>query len=192
VLPSLRETSAGVRARLFADQRDNPFFPRKGHGATASLYVADEGMGSDRNYQRAEVSVNGARSWGDHTLNATVSAGSDLGTDLPGYELFTLGGPLRLSGYRIGEFLGGRMGFGRLMYYNRTYALPEILGSGTYVGASLEAGRMASRAAGQPDKGTLTSASVFVGADTFLGPAYLGVGVGEAGRWSVYLLLGVP
>ncbi len=84
------------------------------------------------------------------------------------------------------------MGFGRLMYYNRTYALPELLGSGMYVGASLEAGRMASRVGGLPDQGTLTSASVFLGADTFLGPAYFGVGVGEAGRWSVYLMLGVP
>jgi NTE family protein len=84
------------------------------------------------------------------------------------------------------------MAFGRLMYYNRTYALPEILGSGMYVGASLEAGNMTNRVGGQAGQGTLTSASVFIGADTFLGPAYFGVGVGEAGRWSVYLMLGVP
>jgi NTE family protein len=192
LLPSLRETTAGVRARLFADQRDHPFFARKGHGATASLYVADESLGSDRNYRRGEATLTGVQTWGEHTFNASVSVGSDLGTTLPGYELFTLGGPLQLSGYRIGEFLGSRMGFGRLMYYNRTYAMPDILGSGMYVGASLEAGRMASRIAGQPDQGTLLSASVFLGADTFLGPAYFGVGVGEAGRWSVYLLLGVP
>jgi NTE family protein len=192
LLPSVRENTAGVRARLFADQRDNPFFPRKGHGATASLYVADEGMGSDRNYQRAEATLNGARSWGEHTFNATVSAGSDLGSGLPGYELFKLGGPLQLSGYRIGEFLGSGMTFGRLMYYKRTYALPEILGSGMYVGASLEAGNMTGRVGETSGKGTLTSASVFLGADTFLGPAYFGVGVGEAGRWSVYLMLGVP
>ncbi len=192
LLPAVRENTAGVRAKLFADQRDNPFFPRKGHAATASLYAAEEGMGSDLNYRRGELALNGIKSWGEHTFNASATLGSDLGTNLPGYELFTLGGPLQLSGYRIGEFLGSRMGFGRLMYYNRTYALPELLGSGMYVGASLEAGRMASRVGGLPDQGTLTSASVFLGADTFLGPAYFGVGVGEAGRWSVYLMLGVP
>ena len=43
-----------------------------------------------------------------------------------------------------------------------------------------------------PEKGTLTSASVFLGADTFLGRACIGLGVGEAGRWNFYLLPGVP
>jgi len=192
VLPGLKENSAGVRASLFADQRDHAFFARKGYFASGSLYVADEGLGSDRNYKRAEGSLNGIASWGEHTFNATVSGGSDLGTSLPAYETFTLGGPLQLSGYRIGEFSGSQMAFGRLMYYKRTYALPDLLGSGIYLGASLEAGRLTSRADQLPERGTLLSGSVFLGADTFLGPAYFGLGVGEAGRWSLYLLLGVP
>lgn len=45
---------------------------------------------------------------------------------------------------------------------------------------------------GQADAGTMWSGSIFLGADTFLGPAYFGLGIGEAGRWSLYLLLGVP
>ena len=53
---------------------------------------------------------------------------------MPAYETFTLGGPLRLSGYRINEF-SGRAWFARLMYYNRVMPLPAILGSGVYVGA---------------------------------------------------------
>jgi NTE family protein len=193
LLPSLYENTAGVRARLFADQRENAFFARNGHGVAASLYVADEALGSDRNYRRGELTLNGVRSWGEHTFNASATVGGDLGTSMPAYETFTLGGPLQLSGYRINEFSGSELAFGRLMYYKRTYALPDILGSGLYVGGSLEAGRLTNRvAAGLPEKGTLTSASVFLGADTFLGPAYVGVGVGEAGRWNFYLLLGVP
>lgn len=192
VLPSLKENSAGLRTTLFADRRDHAFFARKGHAANASLYVADEGLGSDRNYRRAEASVNGIKSWGEHTFNLTLTGGTDLGTSLPAYETFTLGGPLQLSAYRINELSGSHMAFGRLMYYHRTYALPDLLGSGIYVGASLEAGRLTNRVAALPEKGTLTSASVFLGADTFLGPAYFGLGVGEAGRWSLYLLLGVP
>ncbi len=111
---------------------------------------------------------------------------------MPAYETFTLGGPLRLSGYRINEFSGRRMGFGRLMYYNRTISLPDILGSGVYVGASLEAGQMHSRFDGLPYGGTVYSGSIFLGANTFAGPAYFGLGMGEAGRYSLYLLLGVP
>jgi NTE family protein len=51
---------------------------------------------------------------------------------------------------------------------------------------------MSDRFDGLPSSGTIASGSLFVGADTFLGPAYFGLGFGEAGRWSLYLLLGVP
>jgi NTE family protein len=192
VLPSLEETSAGVKARIFADQLDNPFFPRGGYRLAGSAFVADGALGSDRNYKRVEGEAALAKSWGAHTFNVTVSGGTDAHSDMPAYETFTLGGPLRLSGYRINEFSGRRMAFGRVMYYNRVLALPSLLGSGIYAGASLEAGWIGSRFDGLPSRGTIVSGSVFLGAETFAGPAYFGVGAGEAGRWSVYLLLGVP
>ena len=56
----------------------------------------------------------------------------------------------------------------------------------------LEAGEMHSRFDGLPFGGTLYSGSVFLAADTFAGPAYFGFGLGEAGNYSVYLLLGAP
>jgi NTE family protein len=127
-----------------------------------------------------------------HTFSFYLAGGSDLHTAMPGYETFTLGGPLQLSGYRIQEFSGQRFGFGRLMYYNRTIPLPDILGSGVYVGASLEAGQVHGRVDSLPDSGTLWSGSMFLGAETFAGPAYFGIGFGEGGRFAVYLLIGAP
>jgi NTE family protein len=129
---------------------------------------------------------------GPHTFYASVAGGTDLGSDMPAYESFTLGGPLRLSGYRINQFAGREFEFGRLMYYNRLLPLPDILGAGFYVGGSAEVGRVTDRFDGLPSAGTLWSGSVFLGADTFLGPIYLGFGVGEAGNRSVYFLLGAP
>ncbi len=197
VLPSLKETSAGVRARLFADQLDNPWFPRRGYRIAGSTYVADKALGSDRNYKRLEGETSAAMSWGAHTFNLSLAGGTDLHSGTPAYETFQLGGPLRLSGYRINEFSGQRMGFGRVMYYNRVLPLPSILGSGIYVGGSLEAGAVHGRPDGRTDglqvsSGTIVSGSVFLAADTFAGPAFFGLGAGEAGRWSLYLLLGVP
>jgi len=192
VLPGVKETTAGPRVQLFADQLDHAFFARSGYRAVASAYVADESFGSDRNYKRLEGELNAVTTWRAHTLNVTVAGGSDLGTDMPAYETFTLGGPLRLSGYRIGEFAGRRMAFGRLMYYNRAVALPDVLGSGIYAGASLEAGQMKNRFDGSSGASTIASGSVFLGADTSLGPAYFGLGFGEGGRRSLYLLVGVP
>ena len=192
VLPSLRETSAGMRTKVFVDQLDHAFFARHGYYGGASFYLADGGFGSDRNYKRGEGTLNGVTTKGPHTLNATLQGGSDFGSNMPAYETFTLGGPLKLSGYSINEFAGREMAFGRLMYYNRTIPLPDLFGTGLYAGASLEAGQMRNRFDGVTGKGVIYSGSVFVGADTFLGPTYFGVGAGEGGRWSLYLLLGAP
>jgi hypothetical protein len=78
------------------------------------------------------------------------------------------------------------------MYYNRAIPLPDLLGSGVFVGGSIEVGQMLARVGGQPSTGTIWSGSVFLAASTFAGPAYLGFGVGEHGHYSVYLLLGAP
>ena len=78
------------------------------------------------------------------------------------------------------------------MYYHRIFPLPDILGSGLYVGGSAEVGRITNRFDNSPSPGTLWSGSAFLGADTFLGPAYLGFGYGGASNWSLYLLLGAP
>lgn len=191
-LPDIRETSAGPRAILYIDQLDNAWFPRDGYRAVASAYIADGGFGSDQNYKRLELQTTGVKTLGPHTFNLALSGGTDLHSDMPAYETFTLGGPLRLSGYRIGEFSGQRFGFGRAMYYNRTLPLPDLLGSGVYAGASLEAGRIQGRFNNLLPDGTIWSGSVFLGANTAAGPAYFGVGMAEAGRFSLYLMLGAP
>ena len=192
ILPSVRETTAGVRAVAFVDQTDHAWFPSSGYGATGSLYAATTAFGSALNYQRLEAAARGIWSWGPHTLNLSMSGGTDFGSDMPAYESFTLGGPLRLSAYRVNQFAGREYAFGRLMYYHRVFALPDILGSGVYLGGSAEVGRMTDRFDGLPSAGTLWSGSVFVGADTFAGPAYLGLGLGKAGQWGLYMLLGAP
>jgi len=192
LLPSLRETTAGMRVNLFVDQTDAAWFAREGFGVIADGYAALDSFGSAATYQRLDGTVRGIKSWGAHTLNAAASGGTDLGSDMPAYESFALGGPLRLSAYRINEFSGRKYWLGRLMYYNRTLPLPELLGSGIYVGGSAELGRIVERVDGLPSTGTLWSGSAFLGADTFLGPIYLGLGVGTSGNWSLYLFLGSP
>ena len=192
VLPNVRETTAGLRAALFVDQTNTAWFPTDGYGFIGTAYAAMTSFGSALNYQRLEGTARGIRSWGDNVFNVAVSGGTALGSDMPAYESFTLGGPLRLSGYRINEFSGRDYAFGRLMYYHRMYSLPDILGSGLYFGGSAEVGYIANRFANSQSPGTLWSGSAFLGADTFLGPAYLGLGYGGAGNWSLYMLLGAP
>jgi NTE family protein len=192
VLPTLAQNSAGLAFRLVGDHFDHAWFPREGHRTVVSAYAADKSFGSTTNYQRLEAAIDGAKSWGAHTIHAGISGGTAFGSNMPAYDSFALGGPMRLSGYSIGEFSGRDMAFGRLMYYNRAIKMPDILGSGLYVGGSLEAGRIRNRFDGQPNDNTKYSASIFLAADSFLGPGYLGLGAAPGGRWNVFLILGAP
>ena len=131
-------------------------------------------------------------SWGEHTLNLVANGGTDFGTDMPAYESFTLGGPLRLSGFRINQFSGREYAFGARCTTTASSPLPDILGTGVFGGASAEVGRIRDRVDGLPSPGTLYSGSLFLGAKTVAGPGYLGVGFGNNGAFSVYLLLGAP
>jgi len=192
LLPDVSEDSSGIRGKFFLDQLDHPWFPRRGYYLDASFYVADQALGSDRDYKKAQVEAIGAASWGSHAFVATVRGGTNLNTDMAPYDTFTLGGPLNLSGYRIDQFSGERVAFARILYFNHAVKLPKLLGSGVYAGGSLEAGQVKEQLNGAPDTGTLVSASVFLAADSFLGPAYFGFGVGQSGRMNIYLVLGIP
>ncbi len=92
-----RHGTAGLRTALFIDQTDNAYFPRAGYGLVGTGYFAMESLGSEVSYNRVEAIGRAAKSFGPHTLNLSVRGGSSLGSDMPAYEQFTLGGPLHLS-----------------------------------------------------------------------------------------------
>lgn len=192
ILPSLDATTSGLRLRVFADRHDAPWFPRSGYRGVLSAFATSDALGADDRYRRLEGLWTAATSVREHTFAATLYGGSRLGSSLPAYELFSLGGPFRLSGYRIGQFAGQSLAFASLRYYDRIHQLPSLLGSGIYVGGSLEVGRVQRLIDGRESSGTRHSASVYLGAETFLGPAFLGVGLAEGGRQTLFLVLGVP
>jgi len=192
VLPDVKENASGLRLRLFGDRYDTPWFPRAGHRTIVSAYAGLSGLGADQDYERLEALWSGAFSVGRHTFHAAAYGGTDLGSNLPAYDAFILGGAFRLSGYQINQFAGRNAALGSFRYYNQVQRLPSILGSGIYVGASAEVGRVGELYDGRASTGTLWSGSLFLGAETFLGPAFLGFGFAGAGNNTLYLLLGAP
>ncbi len=192
VLPSVKEMTSGIRTELFVDRLDHAWFPTDGVSASVRGYAALTSMGSAQSYQKLQGAARWVKSWGTNTVQLAAQGGTDFGSNMPAYESFTLGGPLHLSGYRLNEFAGREFWFARAMYYHKIFPLPDILGSGVYIGGSAEAGHMSNRFDGLPSPGQLWSGSAFLGADTFIGPMFVGFGLAPAGRWSLYLLLGAP
>ena len=192
VLPDVDTNASGARVKLVADRLDQVWFSREGQRLTVSGFKAYQTLGADSSYSRADLSLLQAFSFGEHTFQAGVYGGTNLSTNLPGYDSFSLGGPFRLSAYAINQFSGQQALFGSLRYFNQVKRLPSPIGSGVYAGASLEAGRVNKLDVGQGTTGNLESASVFLGADTFLGPAWIGAGFAPGGVRSLFLLVGVP
>jgi NTE family protein len=132
-----------------------------------------------------------AKSWGRHTLMAGGRfAGAVSGDTLPAYDLVQWGGFLQQSGLPAGALLGQQLNFGRLIYQYRL--AEQKLIEGLYVGASAEVGRMDRPLIAGNLTGTLFSGALFVGADTPIGPVYLGFGAASGGNSSAYLFLGRP
>ncbi|HSO45030.1 MAG TPA: esterase, partial [Rhodoferax sp.] len=63
---------------------------------------------------------------------------------------------------------------------------------GAYGGVSLELGKVGSPLVQGSPEGWLKSGSLFIGADTPVGPAYLGYGRAMDGNQSFYFFLGKP
>lgn len=200
-LPVGRITDTGVRARILYDTLDSAAVPRSGTRVLLEARNPLEALGADVQYTRAFLSATTAYSFGPNTLALKLKGGSSFGEQMPYYDQFPLGGFLNLSGYANEQFRGNDMAFAGLAYYRQIAALPPPIGRGLYLGASLEAGWLSEGVIRNPATGRNVilspeqdgyGGSIFFGSDTWIGPAYLGLGVSGSGESAIYVLLGQP
>ena len=186
-----RINQGAYTARLVLDQLDSVHFPRYGWRAGYKIFNSNESLGADDSYTKWDADASGAYSFGEHTINVALKAGGKVGADnLPRYDQFQWGGFLQQSGYATGQLTGESLRFGRLMYYRRI--LRGSIFEGAYGGISLEASKVRNPLVPGNSEDLLKSASVFVAADTPVGPAYLGYGHAADGNSSFYFYLGRP
>jgi NTE family protein len=184
-----RIDQGAVNATLLLDRLDNVNFPRSGWRLGANVFSSNTALGADQNYTKGTVDAMVAYSFGEHTFNLAVKAGGKLGNNgLPLYSWFQWGGFLNQSGYKTGQLYGDSLAFGRLMYYKRI--MKGTLLDGAFGGATLELGRYGVPLLPDAPTGLLTSGSLFIGADTPIGPAYLAYGRAADGNQSFYFFLG--
>lgn len=182
----------GYTLRSIYDQLDNTHFPHSGGTARISYFKSSYDLGADTKYDRLEFSGARALTWGRNTALLSVQGGSSLGTALPFYDGFSLGGIFNLSAYPPDYFRGEEMFSGRAMLYRRVSDLPAGLGNGIYAGSVLEAGRVTSPFKAYADTdGSALSAALFVAADTVLGPFYFMGALGNNNQAAVYMALGI-
>jgi NTE family protein len=173
--------------RLSDDKLDNVNFPRAGHFGRAEYRVAREGLGSSTDYDQATLDYAHAFTWDRNTLVGRISGFSTMAGTAPLGAQVRLGGFLRLSGLQENQLSGQDAGLITLSYYRR---IVDIQSFQTFVGASLELGNVWQSSKDASFKNTITAGSVFLGADTPIGPLYFAYGRADTGAYSFYIYLG--
>lgn len=182
-------------ARVGYDTLDSFSFPTTGVRVLGEYAIYDAALGATRQYDGVTLDLL-APLWSQErtTLVAQAYVGylfESAVTDVN--ARYSLGGFTRLSGFSPDEISGRHAGLISLIGYRRLND-PVVfpVDQPVYIGASLEAGNVFQDRDDIAWRNVLGGGSVFIGADTILGPGYLSFGRTEGGRQSVTLSVGRP
>jgi NTE family protein len=191
VIPDVSSDDGGVAAGFVADTLDSTTWPRHGWFADATYRQSLTSLGAQESGEYASARLNKAMTTGKNTVFLSMEA-SDIIKGPPLLDnLTTLGGFLHLSGLHSNQLIGEKGGLARFMYYREltTFSLGSMT-QRMYAGFSVETGNVYSPGDPVTWASLRLSGSIFVGADTILGPAYLGYGYDDSGQESAYIIIG--
>jgi NTE family protein len=185
--------------RLEIDTLNQAYFPSRGFLLSTGFEEQMPQWGSENDYQQFDVNALAAFGNEVHTVLLHGKYGTtyndenfEQSQDFNDY--YTLGGLFNLSGLPTNALTGDNMAFGSLNY---RYRLSDNdffgeLSTPVYVGGTAEVGRAWYQYLNLdlPQEDTFTAGSLYMGADTILGPFYLGAGYTEGGYYNFYLNLG--
>lgn len=188
--PELGGTERSLHVRWTHDGQDSPILPSRGlhveagveHGLDAPpLPASVPSSRTSAGLTQAEATFSWLRSLVSSQAKRVFLAGG-VGRSFGGHPLpidqFSLGGPLRLSGFSVGERRGDHYSLVTGGYLHQVARLPDFLGGPVFLGGLLETGAAFDRWA---DADVATHASVSLIGDTLIGPVFAGAGVGFDG-----------
>ena len=178
-----------LMARLGWDTYDDLAFPQNGERARIERQVHRHRYHADVNYDRDEIDLGIARHLG--AVAMIVEAKADLSADRPGDEgVVPLGGFLALSGLPPDSIWGNQRALLRTVVTVPLKRNPVMESLPVYMGVSYERGNVWFDR-DEVDWASMREAgSLFVGARTPLGPAYLSFGVAQGAQRSLNLYFG--
>ncbi len=181
----------GLFSSFSVNTLDNFNFPLKGSTFDISVLTSLEELGADAKANTMYLEWLTAKTWGKYTVIPGISYSGAFGGDAQIQNAQTIGGFFNLSGYMPDELSGQYTGLIRLICYRNmgNYGLGDI-NAQVYLGFSAEAGNAWQNRSDITTGSLIYAGSVFIGANTFIGPAYLIYGFAEGGHQAIGLLLG--
>jgi NTE family protein len=195
-LPDLSGWETRVRLHWLHDGQDRVVVPTRGTRASfrvghiLAAPAAETAIATDRtNDGLTQTALNASTFWsrGGDRIFLVLGGGTSFGDDPLPTEQFTLGGPLRVGSYDLGELRNDHYGLLTMGYLKGLGRLPDFLGGPVFAGLWLENGSTFDDVAAAR---LHTSVSAGVVLDTLLGPAALGVSFGDNRRLRPYVSIG--
>jgi NTE family protein len=174
--------------KLFHDSLDNLSFPNRGFYSSISYADNREELGASLDFEQIKMVISGATTFDRYTIFGRAIA-ETVESDDP-FTLNSLlphGGFFELSGTVRNELLSPYFGLLEAAFYRR---LGDITFLPIYTGFSLEAGNAWYERDDIHSNNLRYAGSLFIGADTFMGPLYFAFGATDRGERAVYLNIG--
>jgi NTE family protein len=199
-LPDVNGTERKASLKVEVNGQDGPIVPGRGIALTATLqYYFDTAAAVGGGPSAATADDLPGRFWqsevtasvfhrvrGEDRLFTYLGAGTSFNSTPP-LNRFSLGGPLRLSAYRVDEFRGANYVFGAAGYLIRAARLPDLIGGNFYVGGWLEVG---SAFDARQNVSWVDCATGGVVLESILGPVFAGASISRDGHRRLYVSVG--
>jgi NTE family protein len=184
----------GYTASAAYDTYDNVYFPKHGARAQIGWVGQRQTAGATFDVDILKGAAGIAKTWDVSTLILGTTLQSQVNESPGTQNLLLTGGLFNISGYQRDELSGKHTGVVRGIYYRRLRSNPlrGFLEAALYAGASLEVGNAWQTSDEVSLSNTLAAGSLFLGADTFIGPVYLAGGLAQGGKSALYLYVGRP
>jgi NTE family protein len=166
---------------------DDLYFPTRGHIVRAVYKTNQTDLGSDLDYDQAVFRAGITRSWGTNTFEGGIDYRTTVSGDAPPERRFRGGGLFNFSGFEFNQLSGQQ--YGRLIGTYRRKLLHFGLGD-LWAGTSIEYGNVWENRDDIDFGDGIFAGSLFLGAQTLLGPFFFGYGRAEGGASSFYFYLG--
>jgi NTE family protein len=171
------------------DSVDSLYFPTAGMLHNLYYRYADDALGAALDYRQAAAAGNFVLTRGRNTATLSYEAGYSFDDAAPLERWFQLGGLGRLSGLVPDQLSGRHAALASLALYRR---LNDVQFLPAYAGLTLEAGNVWNTRDEIGLNDLRYSASLFLGAESPLGPVYFAVGYSDSGDAAFYLYVGNP
>jgi NTE family protein len=182
----------GYAIRWTLDTLDSLYFPTSGRYIKLTYRELLEELGADKDFSSFNLDFTQGYTWNKYSIIPRLRLAGKLSGEPNIQDLFLLGGFLNLSGYQPGQLSGDYAALGQVIYMYRLTDTSAAFTTPIFAGGSLEVGGAWHNYGDITPDSLIPAGSLFLGADTFLGPFYLGAGLAKGGNASLYLMLGKP